>query len=67
MILKLFLLRIVNVFLLAGSHNTNQQGPDRGSSYRSIAFYRNAAEKKTIEDKIKELTTIKFLILLLQR
>jgi peptide-methionine (S)-S-oxide reductase len=32
--------------------------PDRGSSYRSIAFYRNAAEKK-IEDKIKELTANK--------
>jgi peptide-methionine (S)-S-oxide reductase len=30
----------------------NGQGPDHGSSYRSIAFYRNAQEKKLIEDYI---------------
>jgi peptide-methionine (S)-S-oxide reductase len=30
----------------------NGQGPDIGSSYRSIAFYRNAQEKKEIEDYI---------------
>jgi peptide-methionine (S)-S-oxide reductase len=28
----------------------------RGSSYRSIVFYKNAAEKKDTEDKIQELT-----------
>jgi peptide-methionine (S)-S-oxide reductase len=39
----------VNVF---SRHKTtpNQQGPDRGSSYRSIAFIKNAAEKKIIEE-----------------
>ena len=37
----------------------NQQGPDIGDSYRSIAFYKNAEEKKIIEDKIKELTKTK--------
>jgi peptide-methionine (S)-S-oxide reductase len=31
-----------------------------GSSYRSIAFYKNAAEKKIIEDKIRSLPPIKF-------
>jgi len=34
----------------------NGQGPDLGSSYRSIAFYRNATEKKEIEDYIANLT-----------
>ncbi|MCY7411307.1 MAG: peptide-methionine (S)-S-oxide reductase MsrA [Chitinophagales bacterium] len=33
----------------------NGQGPDHGSSYRSIAFYRNAIEKKIIEDYIAQL------------
>jgi peptide-methionine (S)-S-oxide reductase len=47
---------LVNVFFASQDPTTpNQQGPDRGSSYRSIAFYKNAAEKKIIEDKIKEL------------
>src|ERR1700716_1829278 len=27
----------------------NRQGPDRGTQYRSIAFYRNAREKEIIE------------------
>ncbi|MFT4983285.1 MAG: peptide-methionine (S)-S-oxide reductase [Flavobacterium sp.] len=51
---------LVNVFFASQDPTTpNQQGPDRGSSYRSIAFYKNAAEKKIIEDKIKELTASK--------
>jgi peptide-methionine (S)-S-oxide reductase len=51
---------LVNVFFASQDPTTaNQQGPDRGSSYRSIAFYRNAEEKKIIEDKIKELTANK--------
>lgn len=33
----------------------NQQGPDRGTQYRSIAFYQNMEEKKIIEDHIAEL------------
>ncbi len=33
----------------------NGQGPDRGTQYRSIVFYRNAAEKKLIENYIKVL------------
>lgn len=33
----------------------NGQGPDHGSSYRSIAFYRNDEEKKLIEDYIAQL------------
>ena len=34
----------------------NRQGPDRGTQYRSIAFYSNEQEKKIIEDYIEELT-----------
>jgi peptide-methionine (S)-S-oxide reductase len=33
----------------------NRQGPDEGTQYRSIAFYRNGQEKKTIEDEIARL------------
>ena len=48
---------LVKVFF--GSQNPttpNQQGPDRGPQYRSIAFYTNPAEKQIIEDYIMELT-----------
>lgn len=41
---------LVQVFF--GSHDPtslNQQGPDRGAQYRSIAFYKNPGEKKIIE------------------
>ena len=31
----------------------NQQGPDVGRQYRSIAFYSNPTEKKIIEEYIK--------------
>ena len=33
----------------------NGQGPDRGSQYRSIAFYQNDDEKRTIEKAIERL------------
>ncbi len=35
----------------------NGQGPDRGSQYRSIAFYRNNNEKVMIENYIKMLNS----------
>lgn len=51
---------LVDVFFASHDPTTpNRQGPDVGSSYRSIAFYRNAEEKKIILDKIKELTAKK--------
>ncbi len=41
-----------------GSQNVTQvngQGPDNGSQYRSIIFYKNEEEKQIIEDKIAVL------------
>ncbi len=47
---------LLNVFFASHDPTTeNQQGPDRGSSYRSIAFYKTDAEKTLINEKIKEL------------
>src|SRR6476620_5561078 len=37
----------------------NRQGNDEGTQYRSIAFYRNEAEKKIIESEIKRLADSK--------
>jgi peptide-methionine (S)-S-oxide reductase len=34
----------------------NGQGPDHGTQYRSIAFYRTPQEKSIIENQIKALT-----------
>ncbi|SMC83782.1 peptide-methionine (S)-S-oxide reductase MsrA [Cellulophaga tyrosinoxydans] len=45
-----------------GSHDPttiNGQGPDMGKQYRSIAFYKNDAEKKIIEDYMAKLTSEK--------
>ena len=48
--------QLVQVFF--GSHDPtslNRQGPDRGTQYRSIAFYKNTEEKKIIEAYIQAL------------
>lgn len=37
----------------------NRQGPDVGTQYRSVAFFRNEKERKIIEDQIKQLTDSK--------
>jgi len=47
---KISFFELVQVFY--GSHDPtslNRQGPDRGTQYRSIAFYKNDEEKKIIE------------------
>lgn len=33
----------------------NGQGPDQGSQYRSIIFYQNAEQMRTVEEKLKNL------------
>lgn len=41
-----------------GSHDpttANRQGPDRGSQYRSVAFYQNETEREIIESYIEGL------------
>ena len=35
----------------------NGQGPDRGTQYRSIAFYRNSREKSMIEQAIRQMNS----------
>ncbi|GAB5400624.1 MAG: peptide-methionine (S)-S-oxide reductase MsrA [Aureisphaera sp.] len=50
---------LVDVYF--GSQNVTQvngQGPDRGSQYRSIIFYQNDAQKKIIDEKVKEQEAI---------
>src|ERR1700761_7071775 len=37
----------------------NRQGPDEGTQYRSVAFYRNDQEKKIIEDEIARIAASK--------
>jgi peptide-methionine (S)-S-oxide reductase len=47
---------LVTVFFTSHDPTTpDQQGPDIGSSYRSIAFYKIPEEKKSIEEAIKTL------------
>ncbi len=48
---------LVKIFFASHDPTTpNQQGPDRGSSYRSILFYSTAAEKAIAEQSIKDLS-----------
>src|SRR5690606_9246083 len=47
---------LVKVFFGSQDPTTkNRQGPDKGSQYRSIAFYSNKTEMKIINDYILQL------------
>jgi peptide-methionine (S)-S-oxide reductase len=51
---------IANAFFFA--HNPtelNYQGPDQGTDYRSVAFYRTPEEQKILLDVIKKINTSK--------
>nr|WP_242009198.1 peptide-methionine (S)-S-oxide reductase MsrA [Robertkochia solimangrovi] len=51
---------LVTVFFGSQDPTTpDQQGPDRGKQYRSIAFYQNDEEKAIIEKHIQELEASK--------
>jgi peptide-methionine (S)-S-oxide reductase len=51
---------LVKVFFASHDPTTpNQQGPDRGPSYRSVAFYQTDEEKEIIEKEIAALTSAK--------
>jgi peptide-methionine (S)-S-oxide reductase len=51
---------LVKVFFASHDPTTpNQQGPDKGSSYRSIAFYRTEAEKAIIEKEMEAVNQSK--------
>jgi peptide-methionine (S)-S-oxide reductase len=53
--------QLVQAFFYA--HNPtelNYQGPDQGTSYRSIAFYRTPEEKAIIENTIKSVNASKY-------
>ena len=41
-------------FVMHDPTQLNRQGPDVGESYRSVAFYNNAEEKKQIEEAITQ-------------
>jgi peptide-methionine (S)-S-oxide reductase len=53
-------IELVKVFFASQNPTTpDQQGPDKGSSYRSIAFYQNEAEKSIIEAEINVVNNSK--------
>ena len=53
---KISFKRLVEVFFASHDPTTlNQQGPDVGTHYRSIAFYKNDIEKNIITNEIKRL------------
>jgi len=54
---KISYAELCKVFFASHDPTTpNQQGPDRGSSYRSILFYASAAEKALAQQAVRDAT-----------
>jgi len=52
--------KLAEAFFYAHDPTTlNRQGPDEGTDYRSIAFYRNADEKNTLLNVVKNINASK--------
>ena len=57
---KIAFAELVQVFFSSHDPTTpDRQGPDKGSSYRSVAFYQTEAEKETIESAIQAVNQSK--------
>jgi peptide-methionine (S)-S-oxide reductase len=57
---KITFAELVQVFFTSHDPTTpDRQGPDKGSSYRSVAFYQTQAEKETIETAIQAVNQSK--------
>jgi peptide-methionine (S)-S-oxide reductase len=51
---------LLSLFFVSHNPTTpNQQGPDKGEFYRSIAFYGSAAEKEIILEKTRQVDSLK--------
>lgn len=48
-------------FVMHNPTELNKQGPDVGTSYRSMAFYANDEERKVIEREIKKVNETKYI------
>ncbi len=59
---KLKYIDLVNLFFMSHDPTTpNQQGPDKGEMYRSIAFYQTEVQKNILETRISEIDSAKIL------
>jgi peptide-methionine (S)-S-oxide reductase len=53
---------LVNLFFISHDATTpNQQGPDKGETYRSIAFYQTVVQKNILKKRIAEIDSAKVL------
>lgn len=52
---QITLVELLDIFFMIHNPTTpDQQGPDRGTQYRSVLFYRTKSEQRLMEKKLKE-------------